>query len=147
MAGTASQAPIVAPATARPGQAAMDFINGHGTLPDSPASSSAPPPPAAKKGKGKKAVDPNETGKLLAAKINQLELDAAEDKEQEAEIGGYTSIFVASEMLCTFMGGISVFLVFKMTLKSLHLWASAIGYLPLAIFILHISSKAIVSHF
>lgn len=99
MAGTASQPPVAAQATTRPGQSAMDFINGHGTLPDSPASSSAPPP-AAKKGKGKKAVDPNETGKLLAAKINQLELDAAGDKEQEAEIGGYKSFLVASEMLC-----------------------------------------------
>lgn len=100
MAGTASQAPVAAQVTTRPGQTAMDFINGHGTLPDSPASSSAPPPPAAKKGKGKKTVDPNETGKLLAAKINQLELDAAGDKEQEAEIGGYKSSFVAPEMLC-----------------------------------------------
>ncbi len=100
MAGTASQAPVAAQATMRPGQAAVDFINGHGTLPDSPASSAAPPPPAAKKGKGKKAVDPNETGKLLAAKINQLELDAAGDKEQEAEIGGYKFFFVTLEMLC-----------------------------------------------
>lgn len=100
MAGTASQAPVASQATTRPGQAAMDFINGHGALPDSPASSSAPPPPAAKKGKGKKAVDPNETGKLLAAKINQLELDAAGDKEQEAEIGRYKSFFVNPEMLC-----------------------------------------------
>ena len=42
----------------------------------------------AKKGaKNKKAADPNETGKLLAAKINQLELDAAGEKDQEAEIG------------------------------------------------------------
>lgn len=91
MAGTASQASVAAQASTRPGQAAMDFINGHGTLPDSSAPSSAPAPPATKKGKGKKAVDPNETGKLLAAKINQLELDAAGDKEQEAEIGGYNS--------------------------------------------------------
>lgn len=100
MAGTASQAPVAAQSTTRPGQAAMDFINGHGALPDSPASSSAPPPPAAKKGKGKKAVDPNETGKLLAAKINQLELDAAGDKEQEAEIGGYIFFSVTPVMLC-----------------------------------------------
>ncbi len=49
----------------------------------------APAAPATKKSKGKKAADPNETGKLLAAKINQLELDAAGDKEQEAEIGWY----------------------------------------------------------
>ncbi|TVY15256.1 hypothetical protein LARI1_G006797 [Lachnellula arida] len=42
---------------------------------------------AAKKGKQKKATDPNEASKLIAAKISQLELGAAEDKEQEAEIG------------------------------------------------------------
>ena len=40
-----------------------------------------------KKTKAKKGVDPNETGKLLAAKINQLELDAAGEKDQEQEIG------------------------------------------------------------
>lgn len=44
---------------------------------------------AVKKGKQKKATDPNEASKLIAAKISQLELDAAGDKEQEAEIGGY----------------------------------------------------------
>ena len=43
---------------------------------------------ANKKGsKSKKATDPSETGKLLAAKINQLESDAAGEKDQEAEIG------------------------------------------------------------
>lgn len=49
------------------------------------------PAPAAKKGKGKKATDPTEQQKQIQAKIAQLELDAAGDKEQEAEIGGYTS--------------------------------------------------------
>ncbi|RMJ22097.1 hypothetical protein PHISP_07040 [Aspergillus sp. HF37] len=39
-----------------------------------------------KKNKGKKAADPNETSKLLAAKISQLEQDAAGEKDQEAEI-------------------------------------------------------------
>ena len=73
------------------GNAAVDFINGHGPLPDSPASATAPASqpavPLSKKSKGKKAVDPNETGKLLAAKINQLELDAAGEKDHELEIG------------------------------------------------------------
>lgn len=41
----------------------------------------------AKKSKGKKVADPNETSKLLAAKISQLEQDAAGEKDQEAEIG------------------------------------------------------------
>lgn len=40
-----------------------------------------------KKNKGKKVADPNETSKLLAAKISQLEQDAAGEKDQEAEIG------------------------------------------------------------
>lgn len=40
-----------------------------------------------KKNKGKKMADPNETSKLLAAKISQLEQDAAGEKDQEQEIG------------------------------------------------------------
>jgi len=46
---------------------------------------------AAKKGKQKKATDPNEASNLIQAKISQLELDAAGDKEQEAEIGWFCS--------------------------------------------------------
>lgn len=42
---------------------------------------------AKKLGKQKKATDPNEASNLIAAKISQLESDAAGDKEQEAEIG------------------------------------------------------------
>lgn len=41
----------------------------------------------AKKAKGKKPADPTETSKLLAAKISQLEQDAAGEKDQELEIG------------------------------------------------------------
>ena len=47
----------------------------------------APAAPA-KKGKGKKSTDPSEQQKQIQAKIAQLELDAAGDKEQELEIGG-----------------------------------------------------------
>ncbi|KAM3075582.1 hypothetical protein ACMFMG_007719 [Clarireedia jacksonii] len=39
-----------------------------------------------KKGKQKKTTDPSEASKLIAAKISQLELDAAGEKDQEAEI-------------------------------------------------------------
>ena len=42
---------------------------------------------AIRKGGIKKAPDPSETSKLLAAKISQLELDQAGEKDQEAEIG------------------------------------------------------------
>ncbi|KAK4460682.1 alpha-taxilin [Cladorrhinum samala] len=56
-----------------------------------------PPPPgaiavaaagmaASKKGKPKKAPESHEASKLIAQRISQLELDAAGDKEQEAEI-------------------------------------------------------------
>jgi hypothetical protein len=48
----------------------------------------APP----KKGKGKKSTDPLEQQKQIQAKIAQLELDAAGDKEQDAEIGGCFSL-------------------------------------------------------
>ena len=94
MAGHASQAATAA-ASSRPSPTAnnnpsSDYINGHGNLPDAPAPSAAPAASTGKKGKSKKTTDPNETGKLLAAKINQLELDAAGEKDQDAEIGGYT---------------------------------------------------------
>jgi hypothetical protein len=46
-----------------------------------------PPSTVAKKAKAKKPADPTETSKLLAAKISQLEQDAAGEKDQEAEIG------------------------------------------------------------
>jgi hypothetical protein len=42
---------------------------------------------SAKKGKQKKALDSNEASRLLAARISQLEQDAAGEKDQEAEIG------------------------------------------------------------
>lgn len=92
-----SQVPTASPkthsSTAHNNNAALDYINGHGPLPESPLSASGPIPSASKKGKGKKATDPHETSRLLTAKINQLELDAAGDKEQEAEIGGFSYLF------------------------------------------------------
>lgn len=90
MATTASQ-PLTANASSRSspavnGNTSLDYINGHGDLPESPASNVAPAPPTSKKSK-KKATDPNETSKLLAAKINQLEAETVGEKEQELEIG------------------------------------------------------------
>jgi hypothetical protein len=64
-------------------------LNGHSAA--SHDNRSAPAPPAAvpgKKGKQKKAPEPTEASKLIAARITQLELDAAGEKDQEAEIGG-----------------------------------------------------------
>ena len=48
----------------------------------------AAPAPSAKKVKAKKEkMGADETSKLLAAKISQLEQDAAGEKDQEIEIG------------------------------------------------------------
>lgn len=103
MAGPTSQ-PSTAPPNPRStssGTTGVDYINGHAGLSDSPASASTPQLPVSKKAKGKKAADPSETGKLLAAKINQLELDAAGDKEQELEIGGCFPLYNFSKIpLC-----------------------------------------------
>ncbi|KAK3940713.1 alpha-taxilin [Diplogelasinospora grovesii] len=65
------------------------LTNGH--PPHSNENRPAPAPPAtatmaSKKGKQKKATEPNEASKLIAARISQLELDAAGEKDQEAEI-------------------------------------------------------------
>jgi hypothetical protein len=63
------------------------LTNGH----TDPLDSVPPPAPVApgnKKGKGKKdKYGPDEMSKALAAKISQLEQDAAGEKDQEAEIG------------------------------------------------------------
>ena len=44
-------------------------------------------------------MDDNEKAKLIAARLNQLELGAAEEKDQEVEIGGY--------MFCEYCDGLS----------------------------------------
>lgn len=104
MAGVAAPAPT-APTSARSslamngnGNTNLDYINGHGNLPDSPASTVLPPAAAPKKGKiaptQKPQDDQKKTGKLLAARINELEQNTKGDKEQEAEIG--TSLFANS---------------------------------------------------
>ena len=46
------------------------------------------------KKKGKKTPDPLDAKKQLEAKIAQLELDAAGEKDQEAEIGGFLPVYV-----------------------------------------------------
>lgn len=72
--------------------ATSNDANGYHEALDSPTSAASPhtnpvPAPTSKKGKGKKVADPSETSKLLAAKISQLEQDAAGEKDQEQEIG------------------------------------------------------------
>ncbi|KAL8694451.1 MAG: hypothetical protein Q9224_003566 [Gallowayella concinna] len=96
MAGAAAQPPTAStstrssPAVNGNGNANLDYINGHGTLPDSPASAVPPPTATTKKGKPtsnqKPQDDQKKTEKLLAAKISELEQNNKGDKEQEAEI-------------------------------------------------------------
>ncbi|KAI1934674.1 hypothetical protein LOZ66_005834 [Ophidiomyces ophidiicola] len=84
MATVSSQTHLSNPTTA-PSSASTTPNLAHGHPP--PAKPSAMPPSGmGKKGKGKKPADPSETSKLLAAKISQLEQDAAGEKDQEAEI-------------------------------------------------------------
>jgi hypothetical protein len=77
-----------AQATSTPQNNAL--TNGH----TDPVDSVPPPTPIApgnKKGKGKKdKYGPDEMSKALAAKISQLEQDAAGEKDQEAEIGAWS---------------------------------------------------------
>jgi hypothetical protein len=54
-----------------------------------------------KKAKSRKTADPSETEKLLAAKINQLELDAAGEKDQEQEIGKWEFLFHIHRECCS----------------------------------------------
>jgi hypothetical protein len=55
--------------------------------------STTPAPVPKKSGKSKKNSDPADAGKQIAAKIAQLEQDAAGEKDQDVEIG----------MCCNFM--------------------------------------------
>lgn len=72
-----------------PAPQSANLTNGHTELPES-IPQPAPVATTSKKGKGKKdKYGPDETSKLLAAKISQLEQDAAGEKDQEAEIGAY----------------------------------------------------------
>ncbi|KAI1505657.1 myosin-like coiled-coil protein-domain-containing protein [Biscogniauxia marginata] len=65
------------------------FTNGHHVPTHDPRPAPTPSPAMAsnsKKGKGKKALDSSEASKLVAARISQLEVDTAAEREQEAEI-------------------------------------------------------------
>ena len=66
-----------------------EYPNDHGELPDPPGANGTPVPAMSKKSKSKKAVDPNENQKLVAARLKQLERDQAAVMNQDAEIRGY----------------------------------------------------------
>ena len=91
MAGRGSQAAINSSHNVTASNPGNDHVNGHGALADVPAAAPAQSTQTNKKSKNKKAPDANEVGKALAAKISQLELDAAGEKDQELEIGGFSS--------------------------------------------------------
>jgi len=82
----ATRSPSVSPANMPPAQHAAS------------APASAPVP--AKKNKAKKAADPSEQQKQIQAKIAQLELDQAGDKEQELEIGGFPRVWPRRKHPC-----------------------------------------------
>ncbi|KAI4141903.1 MAG: hypothetical protein LQ341_003388 [Variospora aurantia] len=96
MAGVAAQAPASStsarssPAMNGNSNMNLDYINGHGGLPDSPVSTVPPPAVTPKKGKNSSTQKPQDdqkkTEKLLAARISELEQNTKGDKEQEAEI-------------------------------------------------------------
>lgn len=55
--------------------------------PRAPAPAPATAPAPKKSAKGKKNADPADASKQIAARLAQLEQDAAGEKDQEAEIG------------------------------------------------------------
>jgi PPE-repeat protein len=89
---------------------AASAVNGTSTPPqqnNGVSNGASQPAAASRKAKGKKAIDPNETGKLLAAKISQLELETKGDKDQEMEIGWSPSsplILVVIHSICRRLG-------------------------------------------
>ncbi|KAK3308884.1 myosin-like coiled-coil protein-domain-containing protein [Chaetomium strumarium] len=92
---TAVPRPATPLANGPPSQSAHDAAQANGQSADSHDNHdnhdnrpvSAPPAAAAgKKGKHKKTPEPTEASKLIAQRISQLELDAAGEKDQEAEI-------------------------------------------------------------
>lgn len=64
------------------------YTNGHHHHHHAGSGSQLPASNVGKKGAKKKTPDADEASKLIAAKISQLESNAADEKDQEAEIGG-----------------------------------------------------------
>ena len=91
MAGRGSQAPLTSSHNAPGNNPRLDHVNGHRVSTDASAATPNQSAQTSKKSKSKKAPDANEVEKALAAKISQLELDAAGEKDQELEIGGFSS--------------------------------------------------------
>lgn len=75
--------------TSTQAQSDASYTNGHQHHHHAPGSSLNPPASVPKKGKAKKQADPDDAAKAIAARLAQLETTLADDKEQEAEIGGF----------------------------------------------------------
>ncbi|KAI1191009.1 myosin-like coiled-coil protein-domain-containing protein [Nemania serpens] len=99
MAATSHRVPSATPAplasipngTASHSHDDASLANGHHVPVQEPRPAPTPTPAMAsnaanKKAKGKKALDSSEASKLVAARISQLEVDTAAEREQEAEI-------------------------------------------------------------
>jgi len=71
------------------------------------AGSSNAPPSLAKKGKAKKQADPDDAAKAVAARLAQLESNVADEKDQEAEIGGLALFFLKHFQAVEFVGHLS----------------------------------------
>lgn len=100
---TASPPAHMANGIASPSKSDPALTNGYSGHPHDTRPAPAPPIAAAsKKGKQKKAMDSNEASKLVAARISQLELDAAGEKDQEVEIGAspYFGFYSAFWLSC-----------------------------------------------
>jgi len=76
--------PSTAPTNGRPATESVPPNGQSGAAQAVPAAAA----PSGKKGKAKKMPEPSEASKLIAQRISQLEMDAALDKDQEAELGG-----------------------------------------------------------
>lgn len=61
-----------------------------------------PPSSLPKKGKAKKQADPDDAAKAVAARLAQLESNVADEKDQEAEIGGSISFLKLFSMVRIF---------------------------------------------
>ncbi|EGS17306.1 uncharacterized protein CTHT_0066270 [Thermochaetoides thermophila DSM 1495] len=74
--------PSTAPTNGRPATESVPPNGQSGAAQAVPAAAA----PSGKKGKAKKMPEPSEASKLIAQRISQLEMDAALDKDQEAEL-------------------------------------------------------------
>lgn len=79
--------------TSNQAQGDATYANGHQHH-HGATSSTNPTPNLAKKGKAKKQADPDDAAKAVQARLQQLESNVADERDQEAEIGGLPLVFL-----------------------------------------------------